>query len=131
MTDPASSFPGVRLIEYTLPGGWMVLVGRTAQDNDELSLRIASPNDHWFHVRGMAGSHVVLRSREGEEEPDQATLKAAAAIAAYHSKARNATRASVSYTRARFVTKPRGAKAGTVEIRNEKVFTVKPALPST
>ena len=51
----------------------------------------------------------------------------AAAIAAYHSKARNAGVVAVSGTRARDVTKPRGAKAGTVQIRHERVFKVRPA----
>ena len=51
----------------------------------------------------------------------------AAAIAAYHSKARNAGVVAVSGTRAREVTKPRGAPAGTVQIRHERVFKVHPA----
>ena len=63
------------------------------------------------------------------EEPDNATIKAAAAIAAWHSKKREARQVGVSGTRARYVTKPRGAKPGTVEIRKEKVFTVRPAIP--
>src|SRR5436190_589746 len=78
-----------RLIHYTLPGGWQVLAGRTDADNDRLSLDIARPDDWWFHVRGMPGSHVLLQARAGEH-PDRATLKRAAAIAAYHSKARTA-----------------------------------------
>jgi predicted ribosome quality control (RQC) complex YloA/Tae2 family protein len=40
----------VRLIAYTLPGGWQVLVGRTDADNDYLSFRVARPEDWWFHV---------------------------------------------------------------------------------
>ena len=48
--------PG-RVIAYTLPDGWQVLVGRTDADNDHLSFRVARPGDGWFHVRGMPGSH--------------------------------------------------------------------------
>ena len=118
-----------RLFEYTLPGGWVVLAGRTDQDNDRLSLKMAAANDYWFHVRGLPGSHVILRVPAGQQ-PDNATIKAAAAIAAWHSKKREARQVGVSCTRGRFVTKPRGAKPGTVEIRREKVITVRPALPS-
>jgi predicted ribosome quality control (RQC) complex YloA/Tae2 family protein len=39
-----------RLITYTLPGGWQVLVGRTDADNDSLSFRVARPDDWWFHI---------------------------------------------------------------------------------
>jgi predicted ribosome quality control (RQC) complex YloA/Tae2 family protein len=116
-----------RLHVYELDG-WTVLVGRTEADNDRLSIKLARPNDWWFHVRGMPGSHVVLRARD-DVEPDKAILKRAAAIAAYHSKARRGGTVAVSCTRARFVTKPRGAKPGTVQIRKESVLKVRPALP--
>ena len=115
-----------RLIEYALRGGYTVLVGRSDADNDYLSLRLARPDDWWFHVRGLPGSHVVLQAPPGTE-PDRDALRQAAAIAAYHSKARGAGIVPVSCTRARFVRKPRGAKPGTVEIRKETVLKVRPA----
>ena len=113
---------------YELPGGWIVWAGNSDVDNDRLSLKDARPTDWWFHVRGMPGSHVVLHSRPGEE-PDARTLKQAAAIAAYHSKARQGGVVGVACTRVRYVRKPRGAPPGTVEIRRETVFKVRPALP--
>ena len=116
----------VRLITYTLPGGWQVLVGRTDADNDALSFRVARPDDWWFHGRGMPGSHVILQGLPGAD-PDRQTLQRAAATAAYHSKARTAGVVAVSGTRVRDASKPRGANAGTVQIRHEKVFKVRPA----
>ena len=113
--------------EYELPGGWLVLAGKTDADNELLSLRVAKPRDWWFHVRGMPGSHVILRAKPGTE-PDRKALKRAAAIAAYHSKARTGGVVTVSCTRAQYVTKPRGAKPGTVEIRKETIFKVSPGL---
>lgn len=114
--------------EYELPGGWKVLAGKTDLDNDYLSLKMAGPRDFWFHARGMPGSHVILLSRPGEE-PDKEALKGAAAIAAFHSKARNGGITAVSCTLAQYVTKPRGAKPGTVQIRKESVIKVRPGLP--
>ncbi len=121
--------PPPRLLSYTLTEGWKVLAGRTDADNDQLSLRIARPNDWWFHVRGMPGSHVILQARPGEE-PSSSVLKQAAAVAAYHSKARTGGLVAVSVTRARFVSKPRGARPGTVQIRKEKIIKIRPALPA-
>lgn len=117
-----------RLHQYCLPGDWVVLAGKGDEDNDQLSLKLANPDDYWFHVRGMPGSHVILRQRSGDT-PDRHTLKSAAAIAAYHSKARSGGLVAVSYTRARYVTKPPHAKPGTVTIRRETVLKVHPALP--
>jgi predicted ribosome quality control (RQC) complex YloA/Tae2 family protein len=128
-SEPTAPYeaPG-NLRVFNLPGGWTVLAGKTDSANDRLSLKLAGPNDWWFHVRGMPGSHVLLRVPPGAE-PQRAVLKQAAAIAAYHSKARTGGVVAVSGTRARFVTKPPGAKPGTVAIRRETIFKVRPALP--
>jgi predicted ribosome quality control (RQC) complex YloA/Tae2 family protein len=114
--------------EYTLPEGWTVWVGRNDSANDRLSLRLAGPNDWWFHVKGMPGSHVVLKAKN-KEKPRTGTLKMAAAIAAYHSKAKTGGTVAVVATLARYISKPRGAKPGTVSIRKETTYMVKPALP--
>jgi len=120
--------PEPSVYEYELPGGWIVLAGKTDADNDLLSLKTARPSDYWFHVRGMAGSHVILRA-EKDRQPDRKTLEAAASVAAWHSKARSGGKVPVACTLARFVSKPRGAKPGTVSIRKEKLLKVRPALP--
>lgn len=117
-----------KLYRYQLEGEWEVLAGRTDADNDRLSLNTAHPDDWWFHVKGMPGSHVLLRAKKGVE-PGRQTLKQAASIAAYHSKARSGGTVAISCTRARYVNKPRGAKPGTVQIRKEIIFKVKPSLP--
>ncbi len=116
----------VRAFEYALPGGWTVRAGRTDSDNERLTFEVAQPGDWWFHVRGLPGSHVILQGPSGAE-PDRATLERAAAIAAYHSKAQAAGVVPVSCTRARDVTKPRGAPEGTVAIRRERVLKVRPS----
>jgi predicted ribosome quality control (RQC) complex YloA/Tae2 family protein len=121
--------PPPKLYRYALPGGATILAGRTDADNDQLSLRIARPHDWWFHVRGMPGSHVVLQMPPGQE-PSSTTLRQAAAVAAFHSKARSGGTVAVSATRARFVRKPRNAKPGSVQVRKETVIKVRPALPA-
>jgi predicted ribosome quality control (RQC) complex YloA/Tae2 family protein len=113
---------------YQLPDAFEVLAGKTDADNDILSLKTAKPNDLWFHAHGLPGSHVILRHPEGEK-PDNATIKIAAAIAAWHSKARNAGTVPVSCTEAKHVGKPRGARPGSVSIKREKTIKVRPALP--
>jgi predicted ribosome quality control (RQC) complex YloA/Tae2 family protein len=120
----------VKIYSYELAGGWTVLAGRTDADNERLSIKLADPRDWWFHVRGMPGSHVLLKYRpDHAEEPGSATLKEAASIAAWHSKARNGGVVPVSCTRACNVSKPRGAPAGTVTIRKERILKVRPAIP--
>jgi predicted ribosome quality control (RQC) complex YloA/Tae2 family protein len=114
------------IIEYELPDGWCAFVGKTEAANDHVSLRLVRPGDRWFHARGVPGGHLVLRA-PNDREPDRATLKRAAGLAAYHSKARAAGLVTVAMTEGRNVSKPRGAKPGTVEIRNEAMLKVRPA----
>ncbi|MFO0756858.1 MAG: NFACT RNA binding domain-containing protein [Byssovorax sp.] len=110
-------------------GGFEVLIGRGAEENDELSLRIAEPNDIWLHVAGgTPGSHVIIRSPAEGEVPKDVVEKAAAA-AAWYSKSRAAARVEVHVCRARDVSKPRGAPAGLVELSRWKSLKVRPALP--
>jgi predicted ribosome quality control (RQC) complex YloA/Tae2 family protein len=113
---------------YGLGNGWEALAGKTDQDNEMLTRRIAEANDYWLHVRGLPGSHVVLR-HDSQADADRDTLRAAAAIAAYHSKARTGGIVPVSCTRAKYVAKPRGAKVGTVSIRKETILKITPGLP--
>lgn len=109
--------------------GWDVLIGRTSEGNDHLSVRMARPEDYWFHAHGCPGSHVVLRRGKGPNEPSKATLEEVASWAAYHSKARTAGKVPVHYTLAKYVRKPRGAKPGLVYIEREKALLVRPVEP--
>lgn len=130
MFDPSEIPRPPSVWAYVLEDGWTAWAGRTARDNDRLSIKVARNDDWWFHVRGMPGSHVVLFVRDGAEPP-RSVLEAAAAIAAYHSKQREGGTVAVTGTRARHVSKPRGAKPGSVQIRKERVFKVRPAVPGS
>jgi len=116
-----------RILFYELPGGWTLLVGASDADNDYLSIEVAQPEDWWFHADKVPGSHVILRAKP-DEEPSSGTLRQAAAVAAYHSKARNAGTTGVHCTRARYVTKPRGVKTGTVSVKHGKILKVRPDI---
>ena len=109
--------------------GWDVLIGRSSEANDHLTLHIARPEDYWFHAHGCAGSHVVLRRGKGANEPSKATLVEVASWAAFHSKLRSAGKAPVIFTQKKYVRKPRGTKPGTVYVEREKLLMVRPMEP--
>jgi predicted ribosome quality control (RQC) complex YloA/Tae2 family protein len=98
------------------PDGLTILVGRTAADNDLLSLKLAAPNDFWFHVAGESGSHVVVRNPEGLDRPPRETKRLAASLAVGHSKARRGGRSAVHMARCRDVGKRKGMAAGKVAL---------------
>lgn len=109
--------------------GWDVLIGRTNEGNDYLTVRIARPEDYWFHVHGAAGSHVVLRRGKGKNEPSKRTIEEVAAWAAFYSQARTAGRVPVIVTRKKYVRKPRKAPPGLVTCEREKTVMARPTEP--
>ena len=120
--------PGLKHHFYALPGKWEIIAGHSASDNEYISLKLSRPRDWWFHLKGAPGSHVLLRHPD-DLEPTREQLEAAAAVAAWHSKARNAGKVSVHAARAGDVSKPRGAPTGTVVVKKEKAIKVRPGLP--
>ena len=99
------------------PDGMIVLIGRTARDNDVLSLKLAAPGDFWFHVAGESGSHVVVRNPDKLDTLPRETKRFAAALAAGYSKARRGGKVAVHMARARDVSKRRGLAPGKVQLR--------------
>jgi predicted ribosome quality control (RQC) complex YloA/Tae2 family protein len=104
--------------------GASILVGRGADQNDQLTLRVAKGNDLWLHARGITGAHVVVRLDKGKGA-DQDTLLDAAHLALHFSDARGAPQADVAYTRAKHVKKAKGAAPGAVTYSQEKVILLR------
>jgi predicted ribosome quality control (RQC) complex YloA/Tae2 family protein len=109
--------------------GFEVLVGKGARQNDELTTRVADPHDFWLHAAGYAGSHVVIRNPERLAAVPRPVIERAAALAAYHSKARDARgKVDVHYCRASDVSKPRNFPPGKVELRKWQTVKVYPRV---
>ena len=95
--------------------GNSILVGRSGRSNDELTFDVATPHDLWFHASGIPGAHVVLRLPSGDTA-DEREMRDAAELAAYYSKAREATAVDVIVTERRNVSRIKGAPRGLVKL---------------
>ena len=111
-------------LEYQSPSGFRILVGRNNRQNDRLTLRQADKNDIWLHTKDIPGSHTIILT--AGKEPDEQTLTYAASLAAGHSKARDAGKVPVDYTKVKYVSKPQGAKPGMVIYVNQHTLFVSP-----
>jgi predicted ribosome quality control (RQC) complex YloA/Tae2 family protein len=110
--------------------GFEVLVGKGAKENDELTFRVAEPQDVWLHAAGYAGSHVIIRNPDRLRELPRHVVERAAELAAWHSKAREARgKVEVHVCRASDVRKPPGFPPGKVEIRRWESVRVYPRGP--
>ena len=106
--------------------GFEVLVGKSSFQNDQLTTKIASKKDYWFHTKVIPGSHVILRT--GGKVPGEQSILEAAQIAAFYSKARLSSNVPVDYTLVKNVNKPSGAKPGMVIYVQYKTHFVTPTL---
>jgi predicted ribosome quality control (RQC) complex YloA/Tae2 family protein len=116
---------------FVSPDGMTVLVGRTAEDNDVLSLKLGSPCDFWLHVAAGPGSHVVVRNPDGLDRLPKDTEQFAASLAAGYSKARKGGRVAVHLCRCADVSKRRGSPPGEVLIERFKNVQVSPWRPDS
>jgi predicted ribosome quality control (RQC) complex YloA/Tae2 family protein len=98
-----------------------VWLGKSASDNDAM-LKLAAKQDMWLHVRGFAGSHVIIK-KKGSGFPESVIQKAAE-LAAKNSKARTQKMVPVIYTERKYVSKPRKAAPGEVAVLKEKVMDI-------
>lgn len=118
-TAPATQFK-----EYTSCEGYRILVGKNNKQNDYLTTVLANKNDLWFHVKNIAGSHVLVLC--GGNDVSDETILQAAGLAAFNSKAASSSNVAVDYTPVKFVKKPNGAKAGMVIYTTNKTVYVTP-----
>ena len=113
----------LNFLKFKTEEGFYFFCGKNGKQNDFLTTKRAKKEDLWFHVEGFAGSHVVLLTNGKKEIPYDVIVKVAT-VAAYYSKARNEKKVYVNYTLAKNVSKPKGAKAGLVLVKNFKSVMV-------
>ena len=113
---------------YKSADGHEIICGRSNIQNDKLTFTVASrKTDWWFHVKGLPGTHVILKTFPDEDMPSDSSILEAASLAAFFSKSiileeHNAAegsragklKAEVDYCPVSHVKKIPGAKPGMV-----------------
>ncbi len=102
------------------PSGYIVLVGKSAKDNNRITFNIARGDDTFFHVRDYRGAHVILKNH-GMPITEQDILFCAR-LAKYHSKGRGGA-VDIVYTPVKFV-RPVPNSPGKVLLLKEHVVRV-------
>jgi len=102
-------------------GGFTILVGKSALDNERVTFQAAGPEDLWLHARDCPGSHVVILA--GRQKVPEEVIRHAASLAREHSGARRDTAPEIIVTERKWVRKRKGAKPGQVTV--EKYHTLR------
>ena len=109
-------------LSYTI-NGWYLLVGRDANENDDLLRHYVRGADMWMHVRDFPGGYVFIKNRPGKTVPLDIMLDAAN-LALYYSKARKAGKADLYYTQVKHLRRAKNGPKGLVLPTQEKNICV-------
>ncbi len=110
--DRKKQLPKSEPLHFISSDGYDIYVGKNNYQNEELTFKLATGNDWWFHAKQMPGSHVIIKCNG--EEPPISTFEEAAALAALFSKGKNSDKLEIDYTQKKNVKKPGGGKPGFV-----------------
>lgn len=122
-SDKKSKFTN-KPIHIKLYEEYDIYIGKNNFQNEEVTFKIASGNDWWFHTKGIPGSHVVVKS-QNEELPDK-IYEIAGGLAAFYSKARNQEKAEIDYTQKKNLKRVNGAAPGFVIYHTNYSMMCKP-----
>ena len=121
------TIPRSRPLRLRSTDGFTVIIGRNALQNEEVTWKLAGPEDLWLHAERVPGAHVLVVT--GGREVPQNTLVQAATWAAYHSQARDDTKVSVLFTQRRHLRRIPHARPGQVRVLQAQSITVIPEPP--
>ncbi|MCR5612934.1 NFACT family protein [Treponema sp.] len=109
-------------LDFTVDG-WYILVGRDANENDELLRHHVRGSDMWFHTRDCPGGYVFVKYRAGKTIPLDIMLDAGN-LAVYYSKARKNGKADLYYTQVKHLRRAKNGPKGLVLPTQEKNLTI-------
>lgn len=95
---------------YVTSSGISIFVGKNNIQNESLTFKIAKKDYMWFHVKNIAGSHVIL----AHNNPNDKLIEIASMLAAFYSKSSSSSNVPVDYTKVKNVKKMPHAKPGMV-----------------
>lgn len=116
-----------RPFHYLSSDGFHIYVGKNNYQNEELTFKLASGNDWWFHAKGIPGSHVIVKA-EGKELPDR-VFEEAGALAAYYSRGRGQDKVEIDYIQKKNLKKVPGAAPGFVVYHTNYSLVAAPEIP--
>lgn len=113
-------------LHFISSDGFDMFVGKNNIQNEELTFKVATGNDWWFHSKTFPGSHVIVKCNN-QELPD-ATFEEAAHLAAHYSKGSSQDKVEIDYIQKKHIKKVAGAMPGFVIYHTNYSMTVSPDI---
>lgn len=125
-TDKKAKFKS-KPLHFSFEDSIEIYVGKNNFQNEDLTFKIATGNDWWFHAKGIPGSHVIVKY-QGDDLPDH-IFELAGKLAGYYSKGRMLDKVEIDYTQKKNIKKVNGAAPGFVIYHTNYSLLINPASP--
>lgn len=111
----------VESIEYK---GFTLYIGKNNKQNDYLIKKVSSPEDIWLHGKDCPSSHCFIKTENGKKPVTDEVLLYACKLVKENSPMKESAKASIIYTKRKFIKRPPDTHLGYVTYREEKEIVV-------
>ena len=112
----------IKVNTLLLDNGASIMWGKNNLQNEQVTFKLSSKQDTWFHAKDYHGAHVVVSKTDLDEE----TIRLAANIAALYSKGRMSSSVPINYCPIKNLKRVPGAKSGFVTMSTYKTIYIDP-----
>lgn len=111
----------VESLEYK---GFTIYLGKNNKQNDYLIKKVSAPEDIWLHGKDCPSSHCFIKTENGKKHVTDEVLLYACRLVKENSPMRESAKASIIYTKRKFIKRPPDTHPGYVTYREEKEVVV-------
>lgn len=111
----------VESVEYK---GYTLFIGKNNKQNDYLIKKVSNPEDIWLHGKDCPSSHVFIKTENGKKPVTDEVLLYACNLVKENSPMKTSAKASIIYTKRKFIKRPPDTHLGYVTYREEKEIVV-------
>ncbi len=111
----------IQNIEYE---GFNILLGKNNKQNDYLIRKLSNPEDIWLHAKDCPSGHIIIKTENGRKQVTDEVLLYGAKLAKENSPMKNNAKASIIYTKRKYLKRPPETHPGYVTYREEREIVI-------
>ena len=113
--------PKIEAVEYK---GFEILIGKNNKQNDFIIRKLSQSEDIWLHAYNCPSSHCLIKTQNGRKTPSEEIVFYAAKLVKENSPLKNSKKASIIYTKRKYIKRPPETPLGYVTYEFEKEIVV-------
>ena len=111
----------IETVEYQ---GFQIHIGKNNKQNDYLIKKVSNPEHIWLHAKDCPSGHVFIKTENGKKMVPDDVLLYASKLAKANSPMKESAKASIIYTKRKFLKRPPDTHLGYVTYREEREIVV-------